>query len=397
MNMRQRIILAVLFIAVASLVALNSGCNLLGGTKTPQVSSVVHEDLPVEFDMLADAYKMLLEDYVDKDQIDATALSQGAVRGMLQALDDPYTSYVDPAGHKLELTALEGKFQGIGAVITIKDEVLTVIAPIADAPAAKAGIISGDKILEVNGEPTSELTLIQATLKIRGPANSSVNLLVLHPDASEPVEIEIIRAEIKLDSVIAEMKGDIAYIRISQFLKSTGNDLSDALSEALDDGARGVILDLRDNPGGILNATVDVASQFLIRGIVVDAVDGNGQHNQLRVRSGGIATNIPLIVLVNGGSASASEIVAGALQDHGRAKLAGSKTFGKGSVQVVRELKDGSSVHITMAKWFTPKGNPIDGTGLTPDISLDMKGEDMVNWAIDYLNKQISAQLPAAA
>jgi len=397
MNMRQRIILKVLFIAVASLLALNSGCSLLDVAKTSRTSSVVHEDLPVEFDMLADAYKMLLEDYVDKDQIDATALSQGAVRGMLQALDDPYTSYVDPQGHKLELTALEGKFQGIGAVITIKDEVLTVIAPIADAPAAKAGIVSGDKILEVNGEPTSELTLIQATLKIRGPANSSVNLLVLHPDASEPVEIEIIRAEIKLDSVTAEMKGDIAYIRISQFLKSTGNDLSDALSKALDDGARGVILDLRDNPGGILNATVDVASQFLIRGIVVDAVDGNGQHNQLRVRSGGIATNIPLIVLVNGGSASASEIVAGALQDHGRAKIAGSKTFGKGSVQVVRELKDGSSVHITMAKWFTPKGNPIDGTGLTPDISLDMKGEDMVNWAIEYLNKQISAQLPAAA
>ncbi len=160
---------------------------------------------------------------------------------------------------------------------------------------------------------------------------------------------------------------------------------------------KGVILDLRDNPGGILDATVDVASQFLLRGIVVDAVDGQGRHNQLRVRPGGVATSIPLIVLVNGGSASASEIVAGALQDYGRAKLAGSKTFGKGSVQVVRELKDGSSVHITMAKWFTPKGNPIDGTGLTPDFILDEKGEDLLNWAIDYLNKQISAKSPAAA
>jgi carboxyl-terminal processing protease len=316
---------------------------------------------------------------------------------MLEALDDPYTSYVDPEGHKLELAALEGKFQGIGAVITIKDEVLTVISPIADSPAEAAGIVSGDKVLEVDGEPTSEMTLIQATLKIRGPANSSVNLLVLHPDTEEPVEIEIIRAEIKLDSVVAEMKGDIAYIRISQFLKSTGNDLRDTLSEAMDNGAKGVILDLRDNPGGVLDATVDVVSQFLLRGIVVDAVDGQGRHNQLRVRPGGVATSTPLVVLVNGGSASASEIVAGALQDYGRAKLAGSKTFGKGSVQVVRELKDGSSVHITMAKWFTPKGNPIDGTGLTPDFSLDEEGDDLVNWAIDYLNKQISVQLPAAA
>jgi len=397
MNRRQRILFVVLSIAVASLLALGVGCDLLERTKTPRLASVVHEDLPAEFDMLADVYKMLQNDYVGKDQLDAKTLSQGAVRGMLQALDDPYTSYVDPEGHKLELAALEGKFQGIGAVITIKDEVLTVIAPIADSPAEKAGIISGDKILEVNGEPTSEMTLIQATLKIRGPANSLVNLLILHPDAEEPVAIEIVRAEIKLDSVTAEMKGDIVYIRLSQFLKSTGNDLRDTLGEAMDNGAKGVILDLRDNPGGVLDATVDVVSQFLLRGIVVDAVDGQGRHNQLRVRPGGVATNIPLIVLVNGGSASASEIVAGALQDYGRAKLAGSKTFGKGSVQVVRELKDGSSVHITIAKWFTPKGNPIDGTGLTPDFSLDDEDEDLVNWAIDYLNKQIAVQSPVAA
>jgi len=395
MSIRRRASFLLVSVAVAfSFATLTSGCSFID-KKTASSSSELHEDLPAEFDILAKVYRMLLEDYVDKGKLDPKKLSQGAARGMLQALDDPYTSYVDPEGHKLEMAALEGKFQGIGAVITIKDQILTVIAPIASSPAEKAGIVSGDKILKINDESTSEMTLIQATLKIRGPAGTPVHILVLHQGASEPVEIEITRAEIKLDSVIAEMKGDIAYIRITQFLKSTGNDLRDALKDAIKKGAKGIVLDLRDNPGGVLDASVDVASQFLVRGIVVDAVDDEGNHNQLRVRSGGVATSIPLVVLVNGGSASASEIVAGALQDYGRAKLAGSKTFGKGSVQVVRELRDGSSVHITMAKWFTPNGRPIDGTGLTPDLALDLKGEDLVKWAVDYLKEQIAAELTA--
>jgi carboxyl-terminal processing protease len=390
-------------VVVFSFVALTSGCSFIDtatskttSNKTPSLSSGVPKDLPPEFSILADVYRMLQEDYVDKDKLDPKKLSQGAAKGMMQALDDPHTLYVDPEGHKLEMTALEGKFQGIGAVITIKDQVLTVIAPIAGSPAEKAGIVSGDRIVAVNGKPTSGLTLVEAALTIRGPAGTPVRLLVLRAGASEPVEIEITRAEIKIDSIVSEMKDDIAYVRITQFLKSTGNDLRDALKDAITKGAKGVILDLRDNPGGILDASVDVASQFLSRGIVVDAVDDDGKHNQLLVRAGGVATNIPLVVLVNGGSASASEIVAGALQDYGRAKLAGSKTFGKGSVQVVRELDDGSSVHITKAEWFTPNGRPINGTGLTPDFVLELKGEEMVKWAIDYLKKLIAAEITSA-
>lgn len=400
MSIRRRAIFLLMSVVVVfSFVALTSGCSFIDKTtsnKTPSLSSGVQKDLPPEFNILVEVYRMLQEDYVDKGKLDPKKLSQGAARGMMQALDDPHTLYVDPEGHKLEMAALEGKFQGIGAVITIKDQILTVIAPIAGSPAENAGIVSGDKILKINDDPTSEMTLIQATLKIRGPTGTPVRLLVLHQDASEPVEIEITRAEIKLDSVVAEMKDGIAYIRITQFLKSTGNDLRDALKDAIKKGAKGVILDLRDNPGGLLDASVDVVSQFLARGIVVDAVDDDGKHNQLRVKPGGVATNIPLVVLVNGGSASASEIVAGALQDYGRAKLAGSKTFGKGSVQVVRELEDGSSVHITKAEWFTPNGRPINGTGLTPDFALELKGEDMVKWAIDYLEKLIAAELTSA-
>ena len=202
--------------------------------------------------------------------------------------------------------------------------------------------------------------------------------------------IEIVRSEIRLESVSAEMRGDIAYIRIAQFLRSTGPDLRAALKDVIDEGASGIVLDLRNNPGGLLDAAVDVASQFLAQGTVVDVEDSEGKHSSLAVKRGGIATHLPLIVLVNEGSASASEIVAGALQDYGRAKLAGNQTFGKGSVQLIRNLDDGSAVHLTTARWFTPFGKPIEGVGLTPDFVLEVEGEELIDWAIDYLKRQVA-------
>jgi carboxyl-terminal processing protease len=189
------------------------------------------------------------------------------------------------------------------------------------------------------------------------------------------------------------MRGDIAYIRITQFLKSTGGELQDVLKDAIGEGAKGIVLDLRNNPGGLLNASADVASQFLAMGLVAKVVDDEGRESQVPVKRGGIATNLPLIVLVNQGSASASEIVAGALQDYGRAKLAGGQTFGKGSVQLVRDLSDGSALHITAYRWLTPFGRPIDGVGLTPDFPLKLEDEELVDWAIDYLKGQIKAEL----
>ena len=355
--------------------------------RTPEPNTT----LPPEFDIIAETWRMLSEVYVDKERLDPETLSQGAVRGMIEALDDPYSVYVDPATHELELTGLTGKYQGVGAYIGIREEQLIIIAPLADSPAEKADIRAGDKILEIDGEPTSELTLIEATLKIRGPKNTSVRLLILHEEDSEPVEIEIVRGEIELESISVEMHGDIAYIRIAQFLRSTGSDLRAALEHVIDEGADGIVLDLRNNPGGLLNAAIEVASQFLAAGTVVDVVDSEGNHSPLAVKGGGIATHLPLIVLVNNGSASGSEIVAGALQDYGRAKLAGSQTFGKGSVQLIRDLKDGSAVHLTTARWFTPSGKPIEGVGLTPDFLLELEDEELVDWAIDYLKKQATA------
>jgi carboxyl-terminal processing protease len=193
------------------------------------------------------------------------------------------------------------------------------------------------------------------------------------------------------------MKGDIAYLKIQQFVDSTNNDFQSDLQDAINNGAKGVILDLRNNPGGLLSQAIDISSQFLLRGMVVKVVDAEGNERPYMVKPGGVAKDIPLVVLVNGGSASASEIVAGALQANERAKLAGSKTFGKGSVQVIRNMDDGSAIHVTIAKFYTPAGKAINGEGLTPDYVLDdLKDADLVKWAEDYLHKQISAE-PAPA
>lgn len=346
-------------------------------------------ELPPEFDIVTQAWQRLQQDYIDKDKLDPKKLSRGAVRGMLEALDDPYSTYVEPAIRELELSNFEGKFEGIGAEITIKDKQLTIVTPLSNSPAERAGLKPGDKILKINGEPTSKMSLIEATLKIRGPKGTTVNLTILREGSTEPFDIIITRDEIKLESVLYEMRDNIAYVKITRFQKSTGKDLRKALKDIIDRGGQGVVLDLRNNPGGVLEAAVDVASEFLAMGTVAQVIDSKGNQSSIPVKPGGIGTNLHLIVLVNNGSASASEIVAGALQDYGRAKLAGSKTFGKGSVQIVRELDDGSALHITAYRWLTPHGKPIEIVGLSPDFALDLEGDQLIDWAINYLKNLI--------
>jgi carboxyl-terminal processing protease len=391
----------ILAILLFLLPILGAGCDFIDENVIPTITSPETgkplslnnaSELPPEFDILTEAWEQLSEDYIDKSKLDPKTLSEGAVRGMIQSLD-PYSSYADPEAAELDMSTLEGKFEGIGAVISMKDGQLTVVSPIADSPAEKAGIKAGDKILEIDGQLSSKFSLIEAVLKIRGPKGTTVKLLVLHAGESEPVEIEIVRDEITDQSVFLEMRDDIAYIRITQFLKPTGNDLEDVLKDAIDKGAKGVVLDLRNDPGGLLTSSADVASQFLAMGLVAKVVDSEGNESVVPVNRGGIATHLPLIVLVNGGSASASEIVAGALQDYGRAKVAGSQTFGKGSVQIVRQLSDGSALHITAYRWLTPHGRPIDGVGLTPDFVLELEGDELVDWAIQYLKDQIKTEL----
>ncbi len=369
-------IMVIALLVVSLALSFGAGCAL--GTRTPPSSS---QGLGI----VEEAWNIIFQDYVDRDELDASQLRQAAIRGMVEALDDPYTVYLDAETYQLSLSSLEGKFEGIGAEVAVRDSQLVIIAPIADSPADEAGIKAGDRILAIDGKTTSEMSLVEAVLLVRGPKGTSVRLLILHQGETEPEEIDIVRAEIELTSVRFEMRQDIAYINITHFAEGTGEELSPVLDSITAEAATGIILDLRSNPGGVLTAVVDVASHFLKEGVVVDIVDNQGSHTVIPVNDERATTDLPLVVLVDSYSASGSEVLAGALQDYGQATIAGTRTFGKGSVNVLHQLEDGSGLYITTARWLTPSGHLIEGEGIAPDYELELEGEDAIQWAIDYL------------
>ena len=346
--------------------------------------------VPIEnLGIVEEVWHIIFTDYVDRAQLDSQTMSQAAIEGMIKELDDPYTSYLEAENYELGLSNLEGEFEGIGAHVTIKDEQLTIIAPIAGSAAEKAGIKAGDIILEVDGEPTAGMSLAKAVMKIRGTQGTSVRLLILHEGESEPVVIEIIRTKVELSSVYFEMRGDIAYINITQFSENTDEELSPILQEINEaKKARGIILDMRHNPGGLLDTVIEIASFFLHEGTVVDVVSNQEKVTSLNVKSSSVITDLPMVVLVDEYSASGSEVLSGALQDYGRAVIAGTTTYGKGSVNILRRLSDGSGLYITTARWRTPQGRLIEGEGITPDYELELTGEDAIRWAIGYLTSQ---------
>jgi carboxyl-terminal processing protease len=374
--MSKRIKIIAISLLLAAMVAISFGAGCALGVRTSPEQGL---------DIVEQVWDIIFQDYVDRDRLDADTLAQGAVRGMVEALDDPYTAYLDTAAYELSLRSLEGKFEGIGAYVAAEDGKIVIIAPIADSPADRAGIRAGDVILEINGRSTSGMSLIEAVLNIQGPKGTAVTLSVLHQDETKPEVIEIVRAEIELPSVHFEMREDIAYINITYFSERTAGELSSVLESITQQAAVGIILDLRSNPGGLLDAVIDVAGFFLRQGVVIDVVDNEGNHVASSVKPGEITTDLPLVVLVDGYSASGSEVLAGALQDYGRATVAGTKTYGKGSVNVLRQLKDGSGLYITSARWLTPKGRLIEGEGLYPDYELELEDEDAIQWAIDFL------------
>ncbi len=340
-------------------------------------------------DVVQEAWEIISEDYVEREKVDASALSHAAIKGMVEALHDPYTSYLDANTYKLSLrSSIEGKFEGIGAFVGIKDKRIIIIAPINDSPAAKAGILPGDAILEINGASTTNMSVEEAIVHVRGPKGTPVRLLILHQGETQPQQIEVVRAEIKLTSVRLEMKGDIAYIDISHFSDRSNEELSPMLTSLTLQNASGIIIDLRGNGGGPLQSVVDIAGHFLKEGIIVSWVDNQGKRTELPVKPTEIATDLPMVVLTDNYSASASEVLAGALQDYGRATIAGAKTYGKGSVNTLHELQDGSALYITTGRWFTPKGRLIEGKGIDPDYPLRLEGDELIQWAIDYLKNK---------
>jgi len=374
MSKRIKIIAVSLLLAAMVAISFGAGCAL--GVRTSPEPGL---------DIVEQVWNIIFQDYVDRDRLDADTLAQGAIRGMVKALDDPYTAYLDTAAYELSLRSLEGKIEGIGAYVAAEDGKITIIAPIADSPADRGGIRAGDVILEIDGRSTSGMSLVEAVLNIQGPKGTAVTLSVLHQGETEPEVIEIVRAEIELPSVRFEMREDIAYINVTYFSERTAEELFPVLESITQQAAAGIILDLRSNPGGLLETVIDVAGFFLRQGVVIDVVDNEGKHTASPVRPSEIATDLPLVVLVDGYSASGSEVLVGALQDHGRATIAGTTTYGKGSVNILRQLKDGSGLYITTARWLTPNGRLIEGEGLYPDYELELEGEDAIQWAIDFL------------
>ncbi len=338
-----------------------------GGGQTGHASES-YEELQVFAEVLSQVKKHYVEETKTKD------LVQGALRGMLAGLD-PHSSFMTTDMFKEMQVETKGEFGGLGIQIGIKDNRLTVIAPIEDTPAFAAGIQAGDTIIQVDETPTKDLTLMEAVQHMRGPRGTSVDLKVIREGMEEPLVFTITRDIIKIQSVRSRLlEGNVGYVRLSQFQEASAEDLTKELDKLADKKIQGLILDLRNNPGGLLTAAVGVSEQFLEAGRLVVSIQGrNGKKDEYRARSNSKHYEYPMIVLVNHGSASASEIVAAAMQDWGKAVVIGTTSFGKGSVQTILPLSDGSGLRLTTAKYYTPKGKSIHKIGVQPDIVIDPK------------------------
>ena len=344
---------------------------LLGVTGGGQHGTTAIEDTYDKLKVFTEILSLVQSNYVD--EVKSRELIYGAVKGMLDTLD-PHTAFMTPEAFKEMQVETSGSFGGLGIEITVKDRMLTVVAPIDGTPADRAGIQPGDRIVKIEGQLTKDLTLMDAVRKLRGPKGSKVTIGILREGILEPFEVTLVRETIEVRSVRSKDLGDgIFYVRLSSFQERTAKDLDKALEQAQKAVATALILDLRNDPGGLLNQAVAVSDIFLDKDQLIVYTQGRLKNQDLRFtaeHSTGYP-KWPMVVLVNGGSASASEIVAGALQDWKRAVILGTKTFGKGSVQTVIPLSDGSGLRLTTAKYFTPRGRSIHGIGITPDIVVE--------------------------
>ena len=327
-------------------------------------------------EILTEVLRQVEKNYVEPQK--AKDLIYGAIKGMVGSLD-PHSSFMTKDEFGELMAETKGSFSGIGIEITIKDKVLTVVSPIEGTPAYVAGMKAGDKIIKVEGESTLDMSLMEAVKKIRGPEGTVINLTVFREGEEKPLEFEIKRGVIPLKSVrYLFLTPDIGYVRVSNFQSNTAEELSKAL-EALEEGGnlKGLVLDMRNNPGGLLSQAIDVSEMFLDSGIIVSTKGRTGSHDiEARAHKNSKPRAYPMIVLVNGGSASAAEIVAGALQDNKRALILGSRTFGKGSVQTILPLSDGSGLRLTTARYYTPSGKSIQSSGIAPDIEITFIAPD---------------------
>ncbi len=363
-----------------------------------EVGKIINKNNPpdtiskdIDFNLFWNVWQTIKDRYVGAEDLSDIDMFYGAEMGLVASLGDPYSIFLKPEVAKEFQNELEGKFQGIGAEIGIKNDKLTVISPLPNSPAEKSGIKPGDIIIAIDGLDTTSMSLNMAVSKIRGDKDTKVKLRIIHKDEKTDQEIEITRDDIKYESVVWSVKNNhIGYIRISHFNTDTDTLFDKAVNDLMAKKVDSIILDLRNNPGGYLTTAIKIASDWVENDIIVkeEFRDKSKTQNYSSSTATSRLKNKKTIILVNEGSASASEIVSGALQDYKLATIVGEKTFGKGSVQDLIKLEDGSSLKLTIAKWLTPQGRSINGGGITPDIEIKLTTEDY--------NKDIDPQLNKA-
>ncbi|HUS60140.1 MAG TPA: S41 family peptidase [Nevskiaceae bacterium] len=352
------------------------------------------EDKNIDFSLFWDVWDRLSASFIDKKALDAQQMVYGAIRGMVASLNDPYTVFLPPSDNQQVKEDLNGAFNGVGIELGYRDNQLTVISPLQGMPAEKVGVKAGDLILRVEDQETTGMNLPEAVKLIRGPKGTAIKLTLLHQGENEPYEASIIRDTIVVPSVEVEFIDQVAHLKLMRFGDRTSDEWHEVVNQIANHlpasgPIKGVILDLRSNPGGYLSGSVFIASEFLASGVVVQQESANGVKETYSVNRTGRLTHPDLVVLVNQGSASASEIVAGALKYHQRAKIVGEKTFGKGTVQEAQDLADGSGLHITSARWLLPSGESIEDEGVVPDYEIkdspETEGDEQLDKAFELL------------
>ena len=342
-----------------------------------------------------EAWDLVHEEYVEQP-VDDSKLAQGAIRGMIAALGDPYSSYMSPTEYEIAVADQSGELEGIGAYVEGAGDYLRIVSPFPGSPAEAAGLRPGDLVVQVDGEDMAGLGEVEIISRIRGPDGTTVRLAIQREGETELLEFDIVRAQIHIPSVESKMlEGGVAYVKVNDFGDKTTPELKTALQDLLAQKPAGLILDLRNNPGGYLDTAIEVVSQFIAEGLVMRERFGDGRERMYEALRHGLATEPPLVVLINHGSASASEIVAGAIQDAQRGTLVGEQSYGKGSVQNWRDLRgDNGAVRVTIARWLTPNGRSIHELGITPDVIVEMteadreaKRDPQLDKAIELLTK----------
>ncbi len=389
-------------IAVLLLVGFFSGF-WLGKNARPSVETVggvfnkeLGKPSNIDFSLFWDSWAKIEEKYVNRSSLDYQKMVYGAISGLVESLGDPYSIFLPPQESKKFNEDIKGSFDGIGAEIGIREKILTIVSPLENSPAQKAGLLAGDKVLKIDDTITADLTLDESINLIRGPRGTQVTLTISRESLPEPKEIKITRDVIQVPIMKYELKSvdesgkKIAYIQLFQFTETASAEFRKIVNQVLGSPAEAIILDLRNNPGGYLEVAVDIASWFSERGDLVVTEDfGNGDKRENRSYGYEKLSGYPMVILINEGSASASEILAGALRDNRGIKLVGEKSFGKGSVQQLEELRGGASLKITVAKWLTPSGHSIMDDGLEPDEKVERTEEDFQNNRDPQLDKAI--------